>query len=128
MPKTHAPVSARVQGCVGRRRPPSARAVSDQRLTELIIAIHTRSRGTYGVPRVQAELAFDHDLRVGRKRVARLMRGAGLEGVHRRRTFKTTRRDRDAAPAPDLVQRRFSPPGPDQLWVADITYLPTWSG
>ena len=56
------------------------------------------------------------------------MRGAGLEGVHRRRGTKTTRRDRDAAPAPDLVQRQFAPAGPDRLWVADITYLPTWSG
>ncbi len=111
-----------------RRRGPSARALSDATLTELIRAIHVRSRGTYGVPRVHAELLFDHGLRVGRKRVARLMRDAGLEGVHRRRAFKTTKRDRDAAPAPDLVQRQFAPPGPDQLWVADITYLPTWSG
>jgi putative transposase len=111
-----------------RRRPPSARAISDQRLTELISAIHTRSRGTYGVPRVHAELLFDHGLRVGRKRVARLMRTASLEGVHRRRGTRTTRRDRDAAPAPDLVQRQFAPSAPDRLWVADITYLPTWSG
>ena len=80
------------------------------------------------MPRVHAELAFDHGLRVGRKRVARLMRAAGLEGVHRRRGVKTTQRDRDAAPAPDLVQRQFAPAGPDRLWVADITYLPTWSG
>jgi putative transposase len=111
-----------------RRRPPSARALSDRRLTELIGAIHVRSRGTYGTPRVHAELAFDHGLRVGRKRVARLMRSAGLEGVHRRRGIKTTRRDRDAAPAPDLVQRQFRPSAPDRLWVADITYVPTWSG
>jgi len=111
-----------------RRRPPSARALSDQRLTELISAIHTRSRGTYGVPRVHVELWLDHDLRVGRKRVARLMRAAGLEGVHRRRGIRTTRRDRDAAPAPDLVQRQFAPAAPDRLWVADITYVPTWSG
>jgi len=111
-----------------RSRPPSARAVDDQRLTDLIRAIHTRSRGTYGVPRVHAELWLDHDQRVGRKRVARLMRAAGLEGVHRRRGVRTTRRDRDAAPAPDLVQRQFAPAGQDRLWVADITYLPTWSG
>jgi len=111
-----------------RRRPPSARAISDGQLLELIRAIHQRSRGTYGVPRVHAELLFDHDQRVSRKRVARLMRGAGLEGVHRRRGTWTTKRDRDAAPAPDLVQRQFAPPGPDQLWVADITYVPTWSG
>lgn len=111
-----------------RSRPPSPRAVDDARLSELIAAIHARSRGTYGVPRVHAELAFDHGLHVGRKRVARLMKTAGLEGVHRRRGIRTTRRDRDAAPAPDLVQRQFPPAGPDRLWVADITYLPTWSG
>jgi putative transposase len=102
------------------KRPPSERARSDGELLERIRAIHLRSRGTYGVPRVHAELAFDHGLRVGRKRVARLMRVAGLEGVHRRRGTRTTRRDRDAAPAPDLVQRQFSPAGPDRLWVADI--------
>jgi len=111
-----------------RRRPPSARALSDAALTEQIRAIHLRSRGTYGVPRVHAELWLDHGVAVGRKRVARLMRAAGLEGVHRRRAFKTTRRDRDTAPAPDLVQRQFRPTGPDRLWVADITYVPTWSG
>jgi len=83
--------------------------------------------GMHGVPRVHAGLAFDHDLHVGRKRVARLMRGAGLEGVHRRRGIKTTRRDLDAAPAPDLVKRQFAPSGPDRMWVADVTYVPTWS-
>ena len=111
-----------------RRRPLSARARQDRQLLELIAAIHLRSRGTYGVPRVHAELRLDHDLHVGRKRVARLMRAAGLEGVHRRRGVRTTKRDRDAAPAPDLVQRDFRPAGPDRLWVADITYVPTWSG
>lgn len=98
-----------------RRRPPSARAVSDARLLELIGAIHVRSRGTYGVPRVHAELAFDHDLRVGRKRVARLMRGAGWRACIGVEPSKTTGRDRDAAPAPDLVQRQFRPSGPDRL-------------
>ena len=112
-----------------RSRPASARARRDAELTALIAAIHARSRGTYGVPRVHAELWLDHEQRVGRKRVARLMRSAGLEGVHRRRGVKTTRRGQDdAAPAPDLVQRDFRPSGPDRLWVADITYLPTWSG
>lgn len=111
-----------------RRRAPCARAVADAVLTEQIRAIWTRSRGTYGTPRVHAELWLDHGQRIGRKRVARLMRAAGLEGVHRRRAVRTTRRDRDAAPAPDLVQRQFRPSAPDRLWVADITYVPTWSG
>jgi putative transposase len=109
-------------------RPPSARAQEDERLTARISEIHVRSRGTYGVPRVHAELRFEDDAKVGRKRVARLMRAAGLEGVHRRRTTRTTIADRDAAPAPDLVNRTFTATGPDRLWVADITYVPTWQG
>lgn len=109
------------------RRAPSERARNDAALTERICKVHERSRGTYGVPRVHAELRYD-GVCCGRKRVARLMRLAGLEGVHRRRTVHTTVRDRDAAPAPDLVERVFAAPAPDRLWVADITYVPTWSG
>jgi putative transposase len=109
-------------------RPPSARALGDARLTATIRSIHARSRGTYGVPRVHAELRLDHAIRCSRKRVARLMRQAGLEGVHRRRTTRTTVRDRDTAPAPDLVERVFAAERPDRLWVADITYVGTWSG
>lgn len=108
-------------------RPPSARATADAALTSRIQTIHAASRGTYGVPRVHAELRFE-GTRCARKRVARLMRAASLEGVHRRRFMRTTVRDRDAAPAPDLVSRSFSASEPDALWVADITYLPTWSG
>ena len=109
-------------------RPPSARALADRALSADISAIHARSRGTYGVPRVHAEVRLDHGIRCGRKRVARLMRQAGLEGVHRRRSVRTTLRDRSAAPAPDLVERDFGTDRPDRLWVADITYLPTWQG
>jgi putative transposase len=110
-----------------RWRPPAARAQADAGLSEKIRAIHERSRGTYGVPRVHAELAAE-EIHVGRKRVARLMRAVGLEGVSRRRSVHTTVRDRDARPAPDLVDRDFVAPGPNQLWVADITYIPTWAG
>ncbi len=109
-------------------RPPSARARADAVLSARISQIHLRSRGTYGAPRVQAELRFEDDLRVGRKRVARLMRAAQLEGVHRRRFVRTTVRDETKAPAPDLVRRSFNATAPDRLWVADITYLPTWQG
>ncbi len=108
-------------------RPPSERARSDAGLTALIRRIHERSRGTYGVPRVHAELAYE-GTHCSRKRVARLMRTAGIEGVHRRRAAHTTVRDRDAAPAPDLVNRVFTARCPNQLWVADITYVPTWQG
>jgi putative transposase len=110
-----------------RKRAPSARAMSDQELLEQIRSIHQRSDGTYGSPRIHAELRAEGK-GVGIKRVARLMRKAGLEGVSRRRGTKTTRRDADARPAPDLVDRDFSATGPDQLWVADITYIPTWAG
>jgi putative transposase len=110
------------------QRPPSARATADAALAGTIAAIHAGSRGTYGVPRVHAELADAHGVRCGRKRVARLMRDAGLAGCHRRRAARTTRRDAAAAPAPDLVQRAFAADAPDRLWVADITYLPTWQG
>ena len=109
------------------KRAPSRRARSDDALTESIRAIHKDSRGIYGVPRVHAELR-DAGTHCSRKRVARLMREAGLEGVHRRRFVRTTLRDQDAAPAPDLVERLFSASCPDALWVADITYVPTWQG
>ena len=108
-------------------RPVSARAQTDAALLDQIRAIHTRSRGTYGVPRVHAELAAQ-GVHVGRKRVTRLMAAAGLAGVSRRKRTTTTRRDRDARPAPDLVERDFTAAAPDQLWVADITYIPTWAG
>jgi putative transposase len=110
-----------------RKRPLSARARADVELSAEIAAIHRASRGTYGAPRIHAELAA-HGTRVGRKRVARLMRGAGLQGVSRRRPCRTTVRDETARPAPDLVDRQFTAAGPNQLWVADITYVRTWAG
>ncbi len=109
------------------RRSASERARKDDELTCKIKAIHEGSRGTYGAPRIHAELR-DEGVPVGKKRVARLMRAIGLQGVHRRRRTRTTRQDKAAAPAPDLVDRNFSAPGPDRLWVADITYVPTWAG
>lgn len=110
-----------------RSRPPSARAQADRQLLERIQAIHTRSRQTYGAPRIHAELHAEW-VRCGRKRVTRLMRLVGLEGAHRRRWRRTTVRDRTTAPAPDLVARVFTADGPDRLWVADITYVRTWGG
>ena len=108
-------------------RPASARRVTDEVLLERIGAIHRESRSTYGAPRIHAELR-DEGWRVGRKRVARLMREAGLVGVSRRKRIATTRRRPDARPAPDLVERDFMAAEPDQLYVADITYVPTWAG
>jgi putative transposase len=108
-------------------RPLSARAQVDRGLLEQIRVIHERSRGTYGAPRVHAELAAQ-GVHIGRKRVARLMQAAGLAGVSRRAFVTTTRRDPAARPAPDLVQRAFAVDGPNRLWVADITYIATWAG
>jgi putative transposase len=110
-----------------RRRKPSARSAVDAALTEKIRRFHDRSQGTYGVPRVHVDLVEDGH-RVGRKRVARLMRRAGLRGVSRRRGVRTTVRSDHQAPAPDLVDRVFRASGPNQLWVADITYIATWNG
>jgi len=109
------------------KREPSARARRDEELRKRIVAIHERSRGTYGVPRIHAELAAE-DTRVSRKRIGRLMEESGIAGVSRRRGTRTTVRAEDARPAPDLVERNFQADGPNQLWVADITFLPTWSG
>ena len=89
--------------------------------------IHQESRETYGVPRIFEELAAC-GTHVSRKRIARLMKRAGLEGVSRRKKVRTTRRQKGARPAPDLVDRHFAADGPDRLWVADITYISTWSG
>jgi putative transposase len=109
-------------------RPMSERDRSDLALSGKIEAIHRRSRGVYGSPNIHAELADDHRIRVGRKRVARLMRSAGLRGATLRRYVITTQTDSGAERAVDLVDRQFYTDGPDRLWVADITYVPTWSG
>jgi putative transposase len=109
------------------KRPPSARACANAELSAQIAAIHRRSRATYGAPRVHVELA-EQGIRVGIKRVARLMRAAGLRGVSRRNWIVTTVRNRQARPAPDLVERNFTATAPNRLWVADITYIPTWAG
>lgn len=134
--KTHHSVSrlARVLGVsrggsyAWRQRGCSRQAAEDARLTERIRQIHRRSRATYGAPRIRAELVDEHGPRVGRKRVARLMATAGLVGTHRRRTVRTTVRDRRARPAPDLLRRDFTAPGPNTKWSADITYIPTQKG
>jgi putative transposase len=110
-----------------RDRRPSARAEGDGALLARIKAIHAASRRTYGAPRIHAELAAA-GIFVGRKRVARLMRAAGLKGVSRRKWVGTTQRDTDARPALDLVARDFTADAPNRLWVADITYIATWAG
>jgi putative transposase len=109
-------------------RPMSARARADLALTAKIEAIHRRSKGVYGSPMIHAELADEYGTRIGRKRVARLMRRAGLRGATQHRYVVTTLTDTAAERAIDLVDRRFHSAQPDRLWVADITYIPTWAG
>ena len=110
-----------------RGRPPSRRARENEALSRRITAIHAKSREIYGARRVHAEL-WAAGVAVSRQRVARLMRALGPQGVTRRRRRCTTRRDREAAVAPDRVQRRFEAAKPNQVWVADITYVPTQEG
>lgn len=135
--KAHHPVS-RIARAVGvtaagyyawKKRPRSKRSVADTELMEKIREIHAATDGTYGAPRIQADLADDHDIHVGIKRVARLLRQMGIQGVSgrgRKRPRATTAAEAPAAP--DLVRRNFTADGPGQLWVADITYIPTWEG
>lgn len=111
-----------------RTREPSARAKADAALTERIVEAHRLSRGTYGSPRVHAELVMGMGIACGRKRVERLMRQAGLQGISRRRRRGCTKRNPFEPPADDLVDRRFAVEGPDQLWVADITQHRTDQG
>jgi putative transposase len=113
-----------------RGRTPSERAKADAVLTEHIERIHRDSKETYGAPRIYAELRVS-GIRCARKRVARLMREAGLVGCGgRRRYARTTRRGglEHAPAALDLVKRNFVPEAPDRLWVADITYARSWEG
>ena len=109
-----------------RGSPASARATADLDLTPRIRTIHAASRGTYGVPGVHAEFKAD-GIAIGKKRIARLMQAAHLVGAGRRRSITTTRRDLEHRPANDLVLRNFFVEKPNELWVADITFLPTFA-
>lgn len=108
-----------------RNRPPSTHAVSDAELLDVVRAIHERSRGTYGAPRIEGQLRRAGRCH-GRKRVARLMRTHGLVGAHARRRWRRGRPD--TAPAPDLLERDFTAAAPDRRWVGDITEFATGDG
>jgi hypothetical protein len=110
------------------RRAPSDRALSDAWLVERIKAIHAANRGVYGARRVHAELRLAEGVRVGRKRVERLMRQAAISGLVAKKRARTTIRVPGVRVADDLVARQFKPAAPNVLWVADITYLRTWEG
>lgn len=134
--KTRHPVS-RLAGVLGvsrtgyhnwEKRAPSERKTTDEQLKVRISEIHQASFGIYGAPRVHAELADAYGINVGRKRVARLMRELGIEGVSRRGKRRVKKSAAEAPAAPDLVKRDFNAERPDELWVADITYIQTWEG
>ncbi|GAA0719309.1 hypothetical protein GCM10009105_27760 [Dokdonella soli] len=111
-----------------RDRAPSPRSMSDAVVTERIRHFHAASDATYGMPRIRADMIYDGHP-ISRKSVTRLMRCTGLRCVSRRRGFVvTTQRDTRQRPAPDLVKRAFVAEQPNQLWVADMTYIPTWAG
>lgn len=111
-----------------RERAPSQRSITNAVMTERIRQIHKDSYESYGMLRVRAEL-IEQGVCISRQRVARLMRLAHIRGISRRRGFTvTTRRDKRNSPANDLVKRQFRASGPNQLWVADMTYVPTWTG
>jgi putative transposase len=110
-----------------RKRPESEHHRKDVLLGDRIKESHERSRGTYGRPRVHADLK-EQGIAVGGKRVARLMQKHSLVGASRRKFIVTTTRTPGANVAPDLVQRNFVADVPNQLWVADITHVPTWHG
>ena len=100
----------------------------DVALLHRIAHFHRRSRSTYGAPRIYQDLVQEDGERVGPKRVARLMRQAGIRGVTRRKHRVTTVRGTEVQPAPDLVRRDFHAERPNTLWVADITYVPIRTG
>ena len=110
------------------RRAPSDRELTDAWLTEKIKQIHADSDGTYGTRRIHAELRLEHGIGIGRKRVERLMKAAGISGLLPRKRRRTTVRLPGVRVAPDLVERDFRPDGPNQTWSADITYVSTWEG
>jgi transposase InsO family protein len=110
-----------------RKRTPSKHAQRDAELSEIIVEVHQFSRGTYGAPRIHEELK-EAGQKVSQKRIARLMREAGIRGVCRRRFPTTTTRNSKEQPAEDLVERVFKADRPNQLWIADITYVETVSG
>lgn len=134
--RAHHPVSrlARAVGvtaqgsCAWRKRKPSNRRSFDLQIKAMIREIHKTSFGIYGVPRIHAELADAHGIKVGRKRIAHLMGEPGLEGVSRRGKRRKKKFTAETAAAPDLVKRNFVAIGPNELWVADITYIQTWEG
>lgn len=110
------------------RRPPGPRRLADEALKPKIVELHAANYSVYGARKIKAALARVHGDVVDRTRVTRLLRELGLRGATRTRSTVTTRPDRSSPRAPDLVKRRFRADRPNELWVSDFTYVPTWSG
>jgi transposase InsO family protein len=109
-------------------QPPTRREMANQQLTGVICTAFARSRGTYGAPRIHAELTRS-GVRRGRNRVARLMRRAGFQARRRRRTkVRTTTSQHGYPVAANTLNRQFTATGPNQKWIGDITYIPTREG
>jgi putative transposase len=108
-------------------RPPSPRACRDAELVPQLVELWKDNYRVYGARKLW-KAARRAGLHVGRDQVARLMRVAGIQGARRTKRVRTTRADPVAARHPDLVQRHFQAEGPNQLWVTDLTYVPTWAG
>lgn len=112
-----------------KQRRPSARRIRDEELKPAILALYEKSRDTYGAPRMTKRLRIEQEIRIGCKRAARLMRELGIRGCSRGMGKpRTTIPDKQAPVAPDLLNRDFTATRPDQKWVADITYIPTYEG
>ena len=111
-----------------RKRKPSKRSLKDSKLKALITKIHRDSRGTYGAPRIHAELRIGYGICCSKRRVARLMREANLVGVHRKKPKGCTKRDPARPSYPDLIERSFTAATSRQQWVADITHHYTSEG
>ncbi len=110
-----------------KNRAPSARSVRDAELISELVELHAQNYGVYGARKLW-KAANRTDLQIGRDQTARLMRQAGLEGVHRRKKIHTTKSDPEAPRHTDLVNREFTAIAPNRLWVTDPTYMPTWAG
>ena len=109
-------------------RPVCARRVADEAVKPKLLEVFDGNYRVYGRRKMKAALRREHGINLDKDRIARLMRELGIRGATRSRSTLTTRSDRSSPRAPDLVNRRFRAERPDQLWVCDFTYVPTWSG
>lgn len=109
-------------------RPVCSRRHTDEAVKPALLEVFNANYRVYGRRKMKAALRREHGITMDKDRIARLMRELGIRGVTRSKTTITTRSDRNSPRAPDLVNRRFRAARPNELWVCDFTYVPTWSG